>query len=190
MTAYLREKEENLGIDVLGRSQRERRGRLGIGLSGAATRYNGDLSRPQSRAGAELSLRYQAANPKLAAIVNVGRFELGAGNFYRETFNYLEACGQYRLFQQDRFTPYLLAGGGATTRASESATRSALGHLAAGVGAEYLPTDRLGLNIGVEGRYFFTDGLDRIVLGKYNDSYLSVKAGVVFYFGHNPARSK
>ncbi|MFD2785231.1 CsgG/HfaB family protein [Hymenobacter rubripertinctus] len=187
VAAYLREKEENQQTDVLGRTQRERRGRLGIGLSGAVTRYNGDFKSPQLRAGGQLSLHYQAANPKLAATVSVGRFELGAGDFYRETFNYLEVCGQYRLFPQDRFTPFLLAGGGVTARAQGNSTRTALTHLTAGAGMEYLATDRLGLSLGVEGRYFLTDKLDRITLGKYNDSYGTLRAGLTFYLGRNPA---
>ena len=185
VAAYQHEKAENQQTDVLGRTQRERRGRLGLGLSGAATRYNGDFKSPQLRTGGQLSLHYQAVNPKLAAAVNVGRFELGAGDFYRETFNCLEVCGQYRLFPLDRFTPFVLAGGGVTARGNS--TRSALGHLTAGVGVEYLATDRVGLNLGVEGRYFLTDKLDRITFGKYNDSYAALRIGLTFYLGQNPA---
>ncbi|MBT9393800.1 curli production assembly/transport component CsgG [Hymenobacter sp. NST-14] len=187
VAAYLREKAENQQTDVLGRVQRERRGRLGLSLSGAATRYNGDFKSPQLRAGGQLSLHYQAVNPKLAASVHLGRFELGAGDFYRETFNYLEACGQYRLFPQDRFTPFVLAGGGVTARARGTNARAALGHLTAGVGVEYLLTDRVGLSVGLEGRYFLTDQLDRITLGTYNDSYGSLRGGLTFYLGRNPA---
>ncbi|MBX0289000.1 curli production assembly/transport component CsgG [Hymenobacter sp. HSC-4F20] len=189
VAGYLQEKRENLDIDVLGRVQRDRRGRLSIGLSGATVRYNGDYSRPQVRGGGELTVRYQARNPKFAGGIGLGRFELGAGDFYRETFNYLELSGQYRLFPRDRFTPYLALGGGVASRSSQAAVGSLLGHIMGGVGVEVLPTDRLGLSLSADHHYYLTDRLDQLTLGKYNDSYWAVRAGITFYFGRPSFKS-
>ncbi|TGE18629.1 CsgG/HfaB family protein [Hymenobacter elongatus] len=186
MVAYQQEKWENQDIDVLGRVQHDRRGTVGIGLSAATVRYNGDFSNPQLRGGAELTIRYaRSVEHKLSAAVNIGRFELAAGDFYRETFNYAELCGHYRLFPRDRVTPYLLAGGGVSSRGQSTDIRAVLGHVTTGLGVEFLPTDRLGLSVGIDNHYYFTDKLDRIKLGKYNDSYWAAKASIVFYLGRS-----
>ncbi|TGE28064.1 CsgG/HfaB family protein [Hymenobacter metallicola] len=191
MAAYQQEKRENQDIDVLGRVQRDRRGTLGIGLSAATARYSGDFSKPQLRGGGELTIRY-APKPaaKLSAAVNIGRFQLGAGDFYRETFNYAELSGLYRLFPRDRFTPYILAGAGITSRNKSTDMRAVLGHVTTGLGVEYLPTDHLGIGIGIDNRYYMTDKLDHIKLGKYNDSYWSLKASMIFYLGRGANFSK
>ncbi|MCB2408990.1 CsgG/HfaB family protein [Hymenobacter lucidus] len=184
MVAYQQEKRENQDIDVLGRVQQDRRGTLGLGLSAATVRYNGDFSSPQLRGGGELTIRYaRAADNKLSAAINIGRFELAAGDFYRETFNYAELCGLYRLFPRDRFTPYLLAGAGITSRNRSSDMRLVLGHITTGLGVEFLPNNNFGISLGVDNHYYMTDKLDHIKLGKYNDSFWAAKAGLVFYLG-------
>ncbi|WP_400190314.1 CsgG/HfaB family protein [Hymenobacter sp. B81] len=182
---YQREKEENLTTDVLGRSLQERRSSFGIGLNGAALRYAGDFKAPQVQPGGELTLRYGGPrNGRLAGVVNLGRGTLGAGDYYRETFNYAELAGHLRLFPQERLTPYLVAGGGLTVRNQPAAGRtSMLPHVVGGVGLEVLPTDRLGLLVAIDNHYYFSDQLDRVAQGKYNDFYWAARAGVVFYLG-------
>jgi curli production assembly/transport component CsgG len=186
--AYFQEKRENQEIDVLGRTQHDRRAQFGIGVSGAAVQYRGDLNSPRVRGGGEFTLRYTPRlDRKLSAAVNLGRFELGAGDFYRETFNYAEVCAQYRLFPRDQFTPYLQAGGGITSRSSQGAFSSALGHVTVGAGVEVLATDRVGLSLMVDNHYYLNDRLDQVELGKYNDFFWSGKASVVFYLGRGAA---
>ncbi|WP_261989959.1 CsgG/HfaB family protein [Hymenobacter puniceus] len=188
MQAYFQEKKENQNIDVLGRVQHDRRTTLGIGVAGAAARYQGDLRRPQVRGAAELSLHYNPQlNSKLSAVVNLGRFELGAGDFYREAFNYAEVAGQFRLFPRDQFTPYLTAGAGATSRATQGVFKPTLGHIVTGIGIEILPTDKVGITIGVDNRYFLNDRLDGVVLGKYYDYLWSGKVGISLYLGRGTA---
>ncbi|SHI91745.1 curli production assembly/transport component CsgG [Hymenobacter daecheongensis DSM 21074] len=182
VTQYLQEKKENQHIDVLGRTDRERRGSMGVGLSAASIRYNGDLSSPRLRPGGELTIRYSPnPNNRFSAALNLGRFELGAGDFYRQTFNYAELCAQYRLFPRDRFTPYALAGAGITSPDRTINSKSVQGQLMAGVGLEMLVTDQLGLGLGADAHYYMTDRLDNVRLGKYNDSYWALRASVVFY---------
>ncbi|KAA9327178.1 curli production assembly/transport component CsgG [Hymenobacter busanensis] len=185
VTEYVREKQENQSIDVLGRALQERRSSLGIGLTGAAQRYSGDFSRPQVQGGAELTLRYGGARSgRLVGVVNLGRGTLGAGDFYRETFNYAELAGHLRLFPEDKFTPYLLAGGGLTTRSQPAFGRTdLLPHMLVGMGMEVMPFDRLGIHLGIDNHYYLSDRLDRMTHGKYNDYYWSVRAGVVLYIG-------
>ncbi|QDA60218.1 CsgG/HfaB family protein [Hymenobacter jejuensis] len=190
LNQYFKEKNENQQIDALGRTQHDRRGRFGVGISGATVRYTGDLSAPRFRAGAELSLHYLGApGSPWSASVTLGRFQLGAGDFYRETFNYAELTGQYRLYPRDRVTPYLLAGAGATARTQASTSSRVLPHVVAGAGLEVLATDRLAFGLGIDNHYYLSDKLDRVKRGKYNDFYWSGRASLTFYLGR-PAVKK
>ncbi|RAK63488.1 CsgG/HfaB family protein [Hymenobacter edaphi] len=181
---YLAEKSENATIDVLGRSLHERRSNFGLGLTAAALRYGGDYRGPQIRPGAELTLRY-GGNRRLTGAVNLGRSTLAAGEFYRETFNYAEAAAHLRLFPQERLTPFLFAGAGITTRSRimMGRTTEMFPHVLAGVGVEWLPTDRVGLQLSVDNHYYLSDRLDGMVQGKYNDFYWAGRVGVVWYLG-------
>ncbi|WP_022821690.1 CsgG/HfaB family protein [Hymenobacter norwichensis] len=182
ITEYFAEKDENQRLDVLGRIQQDRRGTLGIGLSGAAVRYTGDLRNPRVQGGGQLALHYQStAAGRWSAALQLGRLELAAGERYRERFTYTELVGQYRLFPRERVTPYLLAGGGATFRSASANQNAILLHLVAGAGLEVLATQRLGLNIGVDHHYSLSDALDGVRLGRYNDFYWSARVGLTYY---------
>ncbi|WP_375418773.1 CsgG/HfaB family protein [uncultured Hymenobacter sp.] len=187
---YFEEKNDNQQLDVLGRVQRDRRGALGLGLSGAAVRYAGDLRNAQIQGGGEVALHYQGAGgvARWSAALRLGRFGLGAGERYREQFNYAELSGQYRLFPREQFTPYLLGGGGITLRTPATGRGAALPHLMAGAGAELLATNWLGLSLDVANHYYFSDQLDRVRQGRYNDFFWSARAGVVFYLRPPGAR--
>ncbi|GAB2794537.1 curli production assembly/transport component CsgG [Hymenobacter luteus] len=184
ITQYFQEKNENQDMDVLGRVQRDRRAQLGLGLSGATVRYVGDLKNSQLRANGQLAVHYQPTPAaRLGAVFHLGRFELGAGDYFRQTFNYAELAAHYRIFPRDRFTPYLLLGGGATTRADQSVGARVLPHVLGGAGVEVLLTDKVGLSLGSDARYYFSDNLDGIQLGKYNDYFWTARLGATFYFG-------
>ena len=190
VATYFREKSENQEIDILGRTQHDRRGQLGIGLSGATTRYVGDLKRSQIRGNAELALRYQrnpAAN--LSTAFHLGYFELAAGDYYKQAFSYAELAAYYRVFPRDRFTPYLWVGGGATTRSPRNGGNAVLPHVAGGIGGELLLNDRLGISVGTDARYYFSDNLDFVKLGKYNDYFWTARLGATIYLGARSRRS-
>lgn len=185
VAAYYQEKAENQEVDVLGRVQRDRRGRLGVSVSGATVRYTGDLRSPRFRPGAQLSLHYVPASAgRWSVAANLGRFELGASDAYRQTFNFAEICGQYRLYPRDQITPYLLLGAGVTAPATPGANvPDFLPHLVGGIGMEYLLTDRLALHVGVDNHYYLSDRLDGLERGRYNDFYWAGRGGLTFYLG-------
>lgn len=186
---YYQEKTENESIDVLGRTQRDRRGTLGVGISAFGNQYSGDLRSARIRAGGEFMLQYNVSpTSHWAANLKGGRFQLGAGNLYRETFNYSELSAQYRLYPRDHITPFFLVGAGATARAKSSETVSnILPHIVVGVGLEYLPTDRIGLSLGVDNHIYLTDELDGLKRGRYNDYVWSGKAGLTLFLGRTKA---
>ena len=183
--AYLREKSDNLNIDVLGRELVPRRAPFALGLAGAAVQYRGDYAQPTQTLGAEATLRV-GLGEAASLFVNAGQVRLGAGpdgSFFRNTFSYAEGGLLVRLLPRDRFTPFVLAGGGVTVRQQLTTYSRYLPHAVAGVGAEYLLTPRLGLSLGVDNHYFLNDALDGVVAGRYNDYYWGVRAGAVLYLG-------
>jgi curli production assembly/transport component CsgG len=118
--------------------------------------------------------------------LNAGRLRLAAGpsnSFFDNTYTYAEGGALLRLLPRDRFTPYVLAGAGATVRTVALGGRRVLPHVLAGVGAEYLLTPHLGLNLGIDNHYFLNDEADGVVNGRYNDYYWGARAGVVLYLG-------
>jgi len=185
---YLREKDENLSVDVLGRKTAYRRRPLGVGVNGAVQLYQGDYALPQYRPGAELTVRYQLGVGFVSSFLNLGQGTLAAGpggRFLNQRFSYAEAGLQVYLFPHDRFSPYLSVGAGIAARVAStfSAPKSVIPQAVAGVGAEYLITPKLGINFSVENHMLLNDRIDGLVQGRYNDYYWAGKAGVVFYLG-------
>ncbi|MFC6222056.1 CsgG/HfaB family protein [Hymenobacter artigasi] len=188
--AYLREKQDNLAIDVLGRKTGYQRRPLGLGASGGVQLYQGDFNLPQYRPVGELNLRYRFGDGYLMGLVNVGQGGLAAGpngRYFDEKFSYAEAGLLVNLFPYDRFTPYLLAGSGITRANTADALgrHTLLPHLLVGLGGEYLVTPKLGVTLGIDNHLFFSDRIDRVSQGRYNDYFWGGRAGLVFYIGRN-----
>lgn len=188
MQTYLHEKEENLSYDALGRQTTYRRLPFGLGFNGAIQLYQGDYAQPQYRPGAEITLRYRLGNGYLTSFLNVGRGALAAGpngQYFDQRFNYAEAGVQACLFPFDRFSPYLSVGAGVTTRSLSGlgTPSNLLPHAVLGLGGEYLVTPRLGINAGIDNHLYFTDQLDQLSRGRYNDYYWAGRIGLVFYLG-------
>ena len=185
--AYLRERTENLNIDVLGREMKPRRTSVGFGLAVAGQRYAGDFGTPLTRPAADFTVHYQPGErASLFLTVGGGRLAAGAGGTsFNQRFAYGELGTQLRLYPRDRFTPFAVVGGGATMRVpfNTRAANGLLPHLLTGVGAEYLVTNRLGLSASLNNRYYFSDNLDLVVQGRYNDFYWTGRVEATFYVG-------
>ena len=100
LQAYLREKEENLSFDALGRQTGYRRRPLGLGVNGAVQLYQGDYALPQYRAGGELTLRYRLGDGYFSSFLNVGTGRLAAGpsgQYFDQRFQSFSAPGLSRM---------------------------------------------------------------------------------------------
>ncbi|GAA4036673.1 hypothetical protein GCM10022409_22000 [Hymenobacter glaciei] len=183
---YLYEKNQNLGIDVLGREMKLRRSPVAVGANVAVQQYSGDYSTPLRRLGAEATLHYQTS-PATSLFINVGRGQLAAGSGvgrFNQTFDYAEGGVLYRLFPFDRFTPYGLLGAGATLRSiPRNDAPTVIPHVLLGIGGEFLLTPHLGISAGLDNHYFLNDQVDQFRAGRYNDYYWSGRVGAVLYFG-------
>ncbi|MDQ2794610.1 MAG: curli production assembly/transport component CsgG [Bacteroidota bacterium] len=186
---YLREKEDNLSFDALGRQAQYSRGMVGLGVTGGVQLYQGDYALPQYRPVVELSLLRRLGNGHFSGFLNVGQGALAAGpggRYFNQRFSYAEAGLRACLFTSERFTPYVLAGAGLTLRDAlpiGKANHSFLPHAVLGIGAEYLATSQLGISLGIDNHLFFSDQIDQIVQGRYNDYYWAGRVGLVFFIG-------
>jgi len=52
-----------------------------------------------------------------------------------------------------------------------------------GVGLEYLITKNVGIRAGIDYNYIFSDGIDNMEQGRFNDFYWRGNLGINLYFG-------
>ena len=94
-----------------------------------------------------------------------------------------------RLLPTDRFSPYVLAGVGVTSRGplNELQRWGATPHAVVGAGLEYQMKSRWSVTGGISARFFLSDNLDGATVGKYNDNATGLQAGIIYQL-NNPAR--
>ena len=183
---YQEEKNENQSIGVFGNELRERRGKLGINFSGGAFYYNGDISDTEILPVGEIGFDFPASS-SLSGVLSAGYGKLGTQLGYQSTVGYSDLSLRYRFFNLQRYSPYIKLGVGVLSEVenninSEISFSSAFySYGLAEAGYEYLINDRLGLNGGVSFKGLFSDNLDEVHQGKYNDFIWQAKLGVTFY---------
>lgn len=185
---YMEEKTENQTIGVYGNELRDRRGNFGFNLSGAAFYYNGDITNTAVLPGGELGIDFAAKWP-LSGSFAVGYGRVGTQLGYQSTLAYSEASLRYRFFNQQRYSPYVKIGGGVLSEVKNnidpevSFSSSFYTYGLGEAGFEYLLSDGLGLNGGVNFKGLFSDDLDEVPQGKYNDFIWQAKLGITLYIG-------
>ena len=184
MLQYVQEREYGKYYDVLGRQIMQRQAAVNLSVTGGAQRYAGDFASPRTTPMGQLALSYQLPGGRWSPFVAGGYGRLAAKRFFDQDFFYTEAGLHMRLLPTDRFTPYLMAGGGATFRANSQRV-GRIGprvtpHLSVGAGLEFQINARLSLTGGVDGRLFLRDNLDGANIGRYNDNLSVLRAGLVY----------
>ena len=181
---YEREVVENEQTDYLGRRLNPyQRSRFSVGGSLGTFRYVGDYPNPMFQPSGELLIMSQV-NPWLSVGLKGGRGRLAGEGFYRETFNYLNLATVWRTFPESRFTPLLKAEGGLISRQDQGwLSRDSHPQVVVGLGAEYLLNSQVGLQAGVHYHHTFSDELDQVQQGKFNDYFYSATFGINVYFG-------
>lgn len=188
LESYAKEKIDNQHIGVYGNTLLDRRHRYGIHLTGGAFYYNGDVSDTEVLPFGELGLQFPA-NAAFSLFLATGFGQMGTRAGYRSTLGYSDISVQYRFLNMQRYSPYLRLGAGALSESENniepevSFTSSLHGYGTAEAGFEYLPGGRIGLHGGVNVKGLFTDDLDQLSQGKYNDILWQAKLGLAFYLG-------
>ena len=182
---YEKEKAALPRTDLFGNTLDNRRAAYALGLKSSTLLYKGDYPDPAYRSGVELDFSY-ANSPSLGVNVALGLNELAAKRAYAADVSYLNAGAVFRPLPFDAFTPVLAAGGGLITENADARLDfSGAAYLKgqAGVGFEYILQKRWGLTGLLSYNHVFSDRLDAVAQGKYNDYYWQASLGLNWYFG-------
>ena len=182
---YKKEKELIPQTDIFGKKKTNRRGQFGFGIGSSSLFYLGDY--PSPKLGNGLNLNFQInTSPQfgLSADFDFSRFL--TAQFYEASISSADITARYRILPYDNFTPVLKLGGGAITENVNS--RLDFGgeyypkfHM--GAGFEYMFGNNVGLRAMADYNYIFSDQIDQVEQGKYNDFYWRINFGLNFYFG-------
>jgi len=176
--SYELDKEEDLTTELYNRFLTERRGRSAITGSVGFTSMNGDFANPELEFNARLGYKHYI-NPYLNINFNYSRFNLANEGVFNNGFMSFDLNAEVNILPYDTFTPYVFGGFGTNAFNDFSSIDP---KLQIGLGFEYLVTNNIGLTIYGEHNYVFNDELDGLNIGKNDDMYYRVGAGLNIYF--------
>jgi curli production assembly/transport component CsgG len=182
---FKQERAEMQETQLLGRTLYDRESSASITVAASGMIYDGDYPQSRLRPGAEVGLGV-ALSPRFQAQLNLGTSQLAvASELYKERILYGDLNLITHILPGDRLSPYLLLGAGAIL--DQTNTLSAGGasqtYLKAntGIGMEFYINDWMALDVSADYHFLFTDELDDISSGRYNDLLWRVRAGVKFF---------
>ncbi len=182
---YKKEKENIPQTDIFGKSINNRRKALAFHLGTSSLLYKGDYSNSSFRTGLEVGLLY-AKTPNITYGINYGMSRFYTDPFYKDNVSYLDVSGLYRFLPYDVLSPFVHVGAGFITSNGDDRfnfSNNIYGKVHGGLGVEYILNKRVGLLSSLNYNYIFSDQLDNIEQGKYNDIYWRLNVGFNFYFG-------
>ena len=183
---YKKEREMIPKTDLFGKEVNNRRKQLMFGGGTSSLYYMGDYPGARLGTGAELQLKYTPM-PMFSGYFNYGLSKMTTDNFYDADVSYLELGLEYRLLPFDVFTPYAYGGVGLITENISNRfdlQNTFYQKVNIGGGFEYMLNNNVGVRLGADYNYIFSDSLDEIEQGKYNDFYIRGNVGLNFYFGN------
>lgn len=169
--------------------------KAGVGFNVGVARYRGEKSYTEnSKFGfaRELSIGYGLTS-NISTIFNYGFLDLGADDhFDTEISPALSFKLQFSAFPEKRIHPFVFTGAGliAFTPKDPQGRKidiedeeDRMTMVLLGTGAEIFFNEHVALNAFVDAHAPFTDQLDGLVAGDWDDWYWGVKAGLTFYVG-------
>ena len=181
---YEKEKIVDEKTDVYGRNLTAMRAKWGVGINLGTQTYSGDYANPLTRAAGELEIQAELTS-NLSLNLNVGRWQLYTENYLQKTFNNAELQAKYYLNPFNEFTPYVFVGAGISIEDQSffKFSNNLYPFLISGVGAEYMISNRVGLNILFSNHYMLNDKIDGTKHGDLNDYFWGTRVGFCFYLG-------
>lgn len=180
VTNYEKEKEAANVTELFNRFTFKRRTDNVLHASIGAARINGDYINAEynlnSRAGYK---RYLNSHFNLS--LNANKFNLSNENIFEKSFVSIDANVEYTVLPFDKLTPYVYAGGGTNISNDFNNLNP---KLQAGIGVEYLVTERIGITGYAENSFVLSDAVDDLVRGSKDDMYLRFGVGLNLYIGN------
>lgn len=185
LEAYENRMAARTDIDFMGREMKERRGRIGFGITMDGQKYQGNYSNPLMRPSLNLNTYFRWGS-YVSGNFNVHRGNIAARKQFETTYTGAQFALKSLLFPELTISPFFKLGGGVMLAEEEpfqyDLNREELHPFITGsLGIEYMLTDRIGLNLSVNNRYSLKDGLDNVQMGRINDHIWSAGGGLVFY---------
>ncbi len=186
---YLEEKETNAQTDYLGFQSLPFRSGIKLGLGGGTMIYDGDYPRGVLSPAAEISVGFMQ-NSKLSFDLGIGAGILSTRDFFSTVVQYTRLNIMYRLFNYNKTTPYLQAGGGFLLNLGDDPFGEQTwtgvennGFVNTTIGYEIMVTQRTGIDLSAGYYWLFNDNIDMVRQGMYNDFFWNLNVGVNFYLG-------
>ncbi|MFK7810424.1 MAG: CsgG/HfaB family protein [Saprospiraceae bacterium] len=182
---YKKEKENIPQTDIFGKNINNRRKAFAFHLGTSTLLYKGDYANSSARTGMEAGLLF-SKSPNITYGVNFGMSQFFTDPFYKSRVSYLDASALYRFLPYDVLSPFVHVGAGFITSNTESRfdfSNDIFPKVHGGIGVEYIFNKRVGLLTSLNYNYIFSDQIDEIEQGKYNDFYWRLNVGFNFYFG-------
>ncbi len=181
---YKSEKAMMKESDILHRRNDSERLATSVGVYGTTLVYDGDYVNAEPRLGAELSIK-QHITPALALTANVGIGELGTYNFLRSEIRYAGLNATWFMLPFSKITPIMYGGGGimqSETTSPETVKTDINGFSQYGIGLDYQLNPNLTFTLSSDYNYLFSDNIDRMKIGKFNDVFWKVRLGINYAF--------
>ena len=189
--SYIADKAENEKQDMFGIEHKKRQFPFNIQLNTGITSYSGDYRKPELKSDFSLRVGYNF-HPNITPSINLGRSYLGASNYYDDLLNHIDLGVTYLLTPMKSYTPFFYASLGITASGKNMTLSEQFSplftdfymHTVTGAGIEFLVGEKRRWSISIGGyyNYIFSDELDGVTQGVYNDYYWKGQVGASFYF--------
>lgn len=189
VAAYLEEKKQEEETLLYGRIKTPKEFSNTFSVSGNAPLFNGDYSR--KKFGSGLGVSYSRGITDFMSFSASGELvNLKYGYAYSKEVFAGSLNADFYLLPYEKLSPFVYGGGGILIDRMEPDPKEKSSNdidfkVQFGVGMVYQVSDRIGLKIFAENNLTFTDKLDGIVAGKWNDFYYNLGIGVNYYFGRS-----
>ncbi|MCB0552831.1 MAG: CsgG/HfaB family protein [Phaeodactylibacter sp.] len=177
--AYSRERDQMQQTDVFGRENQGYRPIASFEVNGLGLLYNGDYPDAQPEPGIDVGASL-FLSPRYSLGLNWGMSRLSAPENYQEKASYADLSLTMRFLPQDRFSPFLYGGGGMLFDQAHGfqGSGNVYWKAHAGFGLEYRFSDWLGLSLSAGQNFIFSDEVDDIKHGKYDDMFWRARLGL------------
>lgn len=174
------EKEEAGTTALYDRKLEDKRGTSAFNIEGGTTIVSNDYSNSEKKIAGNFSMKFYFKKPGLNLNIGVGYFQLENENVFKNDFVSSDLNLGYDLLPYDDLSPFLYAGIGGI---SDKDFNDIYIKFQYGGGIEYLPVKNIGIKVFAEQNLMFTDKIEGLVAGKWNDYYLRFGLGLNFYLG-------
>jgi curli production assembly/transport component CsgG len=189
--SYIADKAENEKQDMFGIEHKKRQFPFNIQLNTGITSYSGDYTQPELKSDFSFRIGYNF-HPNITSSINIGRSYLGAHNYYDDFLNHMDLGFTFILTPRKSYSPFIYTSAGITASGKNIPFKEQYSPLfndfymqtVAGGGIEFLVGEKRRWSISIGGylNYIFSDELDGMTQGMYNDYYWKGQVGGSFYF--------